>query len=155
MFSNIHKEAKKCLWLEYDSNDPQIEKKLKGLLSTASHYYLINAAKELGWKVFPVDNKAFFNRDNFDPANDLRDEFMSKQIAQTIKDGDCEKGIFPVGMAHLSGYRAYLNKYNLEYKVRDEYLNELVKIELDNLNLDKRIGFFYHGKLVENSNSKN
>ena len=151
-FSKIHKEAKKCLWLEYDSNDSRIEEYLKGLSFFVSHYFLINTAKEQGWKVFAVDNWELANIDidNFDPALDLRDQFMSKQIAQTISNGDCEKSIFPVGMAHLSGHRAYLNKYDFECKAgeeyfcesRDEYLNELVKIELDNLNLDKRIGFF-------------
>ena len=56
-FSKIHKEAKKCLWLEYDFNDPDIENKLTGLWRGRAHYFLINTAKELGWKVFPVDNR--------------------------------------------------------------------------------------------------
>ena len=141
-FSKIHKEAKKCLWIEFDSNSPYIQKKLEGLNSTTSHYYLINTAKELGWRVFPVDNWALVNRGTYDHAFDLRDEFMSTQIAQTIKDGDCEKGIAQNGMGHLSGIEDYFQKNNLKFQTRNEYLNELVKIKLENLNLDKRIGFF-------------
>ena len=133
-FSKIHKTAKKCLWLEYDSNDPDIENILKGLRFSVSHYYLINTAKELGWKVFFVDNR------DLPPFSLLRDEFMSKQIAQTIKDGHCEKGIAQNGRAHLSGYKDYPKRHDLID--REKFLNELVKIELENLNLDKRIDFF-------------
>ena len=132
-FSKIHEEAKKCLWLEYKFNDPYLEEDLKGLHPFASHYYLINTAKAKGWKVFPVDKDGSLNS---------RDQFMAEQIAQSIKSGLCDKGITLNGKAHLSGYTAYFNKHNLKYKERDEYLNELVKIELENLNLGKRIGFF-------------
>ena len=142
-FSKIHEEAKKCLWIEFDSNDSNIENILKGLHPTTSHYYLINTAKEKGWKVFPVDNWSFVDRDNYGHADDdLRDQFMAKQIAQTISNGDCEKGIAQNGIAHLSGVVDYFQKNNLKFQTRDEYLNELVKIKLENLNLDKRIDFF-------------
>ena len=74
---------------------------------------------------------------------------MAEQIAQTISNGDCEKGISQNGMAHLSGVEDYFQKNNFKFQRRDEYLNELVKIKLENLNLDKRIGFFMMEKWSE------
>ena len=113
---------------------------LNGLSYKKSHYYLINTAKEQGWAVFPVDDASL------PPFSPLRDYFMAEQIAKTISDGLCEKGMAQNGIAHLTGFLNYIHKHELEslfndFK-RDEYLNEILKIKLDNLNLPKRIGLF-------------
>ena len=135
-FSKIHKTAKKCLWLEFDINFPYIEHVLNGFFPSTSHYYLTNVAKENGWTVIPVDIQIFPVLSHF------RDYFMAEQIAKTISDGRCEKGILPVGMPHLSGFNDHLQKHDYSYYKREEFVDELVKMKLENLNLDKRIESF-------------
>ena len=135
-FSKIHAKAKKCLWLEYSFNNPYLEDELKGLNFSTSHYYLINTAKEQGWTVFPVDNRALNDRN-------LRDYYMAQEIALTISEGLCEKGIAQNGMAHLSGYKDYIQKHRLKDRSsRNEYLDEILKNVLRYIGLVKTIGFF-------------
>lgn len=97
-FSEIHALAKKCLWLEYaDDDEPNLEKWLNGLHEGRSHYYLINEAKAQGWSIFAVDG--YEDRG--------RDDYMAKNIANTIHNGQCEKGISVNGHLHLSCTEAF------------------------------------------------
>ena len=89
-FSETHAASKKCLWLEYRVDNSDLEKKLSGFHTSRSHYWLIRTAKAEGWSVFAVDE------------NGRRDFLMAENIANTIQDGQCEKGIAVNGHSHLS-----------------------------------------------------
>ena len=130
-FSKIYQTKKKCLWLEYP-----FDNSIDNLDQYVSHYYLIKTAKAKGWTVFFVDDRSL-------PLFSLlRDYFMAEKITQTIKDGLCDKGIIQNGMAHLSGYKDYLKKHDIKSFVKkEEFLNELLKKELENKGLVKTIDF--------------
>ena len=106
-FSEIHRDHKKCLYLEYTDNSPKLNKWLRGLHTGRSHYFLINTAIRENWSIFAVDRPSL-------PTDDIpheymskrisettRDEYMSKRISETIQNGECEKGISVNGQGHL------------------------------------------------------
>ena len=148
-FSEIHALAKKCLWLEYDDDDdvPNLEKKLNGLSSGVSHYYLINEAKAQGWSVFAVDgNGDGGGRDDYMSKNiaktiQSRDDYMAKNIAKTIQNGQCEKGISVNGSMHLSCTVAYPSNYCRDPNNTGRFasLDTRLRTELKNMGLAKSI----------------
>ena len=167
-FSEIHATAKKCLWMEYDSSGPNLEKFLQGWDTDRSHYHLIHSARDQGWSIFAVDNtKPDISKDPFIVTQKaklkekgiervaLRDIFMANKIAKTISEGLCEKGIASNGKLHLSVYdldealmlKLIFSDYNkkIHYSSDDQlqlHLDGLLKTYLENIGLVKSMGFF-------------
>ena len=95
-FSEIHRDHKKCLYLEYTDNSPKLNEWLRGLHTGRSHYFLINTAIRENWSIFAIDKPS-----GISVGIDERDEYMSKRISETIQNGECEKGIGVNGKLHL------------------------------------------------------
>ena len=132
-FSETHPDDKKCLWLEYFFDDPDIEKKLNGLNEGRSHYWLIRTAIAQGWSVFAVD---VWSPVHADYSKGRRDHYMALNITKTFQNGQCEKGISINGSMHLSCTAEYPTASCKDNPKMISYLRDL---DLSGSPLDKRL----------------
>lgn len=110
VFADLKKQNSKidCLFLEWNPNDPEAQKLIKGERPNSynyfGHYELVASARASQTKIFAVDNRDKTTKyDPKDTGNYVRESNVGiyKNVKQLFDSGACNAGILLIGKAHV------------------------------------------------------